>query len=294
MNNMNRKLVQQGGQAYTITLPISWVRANELTAGDDLQLTVTENKITIQGNTESKTGKAFLDVSHSDKRMHFVALNAAYTRGVDELVMKTAQEFSVKQVMGYAILENKDNLVTIKDISGNVTTNLEDIFKRVFQMIIAFCKEAILDITEKREKKLSHINARDGDINIFCSYLLRAIMKNAHADPAQGKILFTYAYTLEQIGDEIHRIWRTPQQQKVPKIIHTAGDICIASLENAFAVCFRGTEKLQAKQFMYKNEIRKLETKDANTMILLMRMVKMVEMICDLTQLAMMRQMKVE
>ena len=75
-------------------------------------------------------------------------MNSAYAKGVDEISLQSDQDYypDLNQNMGYAVVSQKKDKMIIRDISGTSNENLDDIFKRVYQMIIGFYDKAIEDI----------------------------------------------------------------------------------------------------------------------------------------------------
>ncbi len=153
------------------------------------------------------------------KNTKYYLINAAYAVGVDKikLEIKRADYPNLDVSMGYAIVDQKERQLVVKDIGGRSSENLDEIFKRSFQMILGFYDSAIEDIFERHVKNYESVRNRDREINKFIIFLQRAIMKKSYADSSEGKIMFTYSYSLEKIGDEVLRLWRTDINSKVIK-----------------------------------------------------------------------------
>ena len=300
---MKRKIIKQANQAYTITLPVDWARRNNLDKNSEVDLNEEGNILIITSKNQIAGTKVELE-GDSDKRTLRNQISALYSRGVDEIVLKSKQEISQSLIeilsssfLGYALVEKKDNTYVIKDITGNKETNLDEIFKRVFQMILGFYEEAIEDIFGKRNITKEHLMSKDSEINKFCWYLERAINKKAYSNDIDGRILFTYAFALEKIGDEIYRMWRTGTKNKienVPIIKRFVKDSRCA-LESSFELYYQFNIKKVSEMAEIKYNMREEEMKlkkvDIVTAKILKHFTKITEEAVDLTHLTLMKKL---
>jgi phosphate uptake regulator len=295
---MKRKLVKQAGQAVTITLPIEWIRKNNLKPGDEIDVDSNDNDLIIRSGKKIKGDNVKLDFEGFSKRLCYIYLNAAYAKGVDEIELSNANDISgsLIQNMGFAVVEQNNNIQKIKDISGVSSENLDVIFKRVFQMIISYYDVAINDIFGERVATHDDLRNRDIEINKFVLFLERSIIKSSHPLPLDGKILFAYSFSLEQIGDEVFRFWRQAlnnkinKSKKVEEIIH----ISKKALEKSFEVYYHSDDKPVKDLMDLKRNIRnkfdclKIDLVSAR---FCMHAVKIVELCTDLIQLALMKKL---
>lgn len=296
---MKRKLVKQAGQALTITLPIEWVRANGLNAGDEIDVEQNEKTLVLNSNKKTITGKLKLDITKLGEKLRFLNINAAYARGIDEIELEATSYPELTQTMGYAVVSQKLNRYVIRDIAGNTGENLDDIFKRVFQMVLSFYDEAINNIFYKDSNaKYENIQKIDGEINKFVLFLERAIMKLSHTEPANTRILFTYSFALEKLGDEVLRLWRASLKGKIKKDkeIKEIIEFSKKTLEKAFEIYYFPTDERIQEAVLLKDRLRERSIKFMNinsaTTEVLMHSVRIAEDSIDLIHLSLMRKFK--
>jgi len=293
---MKRKVIKQANQAYTITLPIEWVRSNQINEKSEINLEIEGKTIMINSKNKIKGGQITIDAENFEIKEIAGILNSLYAKGIDEINLKTSKEISselirsLSQNIGYALIENKNNTYTIKDIKGSETSELDEIFKRVFQIIILFFESAIKDVFGKQEEKTENINARDLEVNKFCLYLQRAINKKSYPDHIKGRALFTYSFMLEKIGDEITRFWRTNTEHKIKKnkSMKEIAQICLEELGASFDAYFEFNLKKINKVFDLRNKIREKTIKlniDSKQTELLRHIIKISEECTDLNPL---------
>ena len=59
---MKRKLILQGNKSYTLTLPINWIKEQNLESGDDLEVMPQDTDLLIKGTGGKKEERTvFLD-----------------------------------------------------------------------------------------------------------------------------------------------------------------------------------------------------------------------------------------
>src|SRR3989339_93784 len=147
---MKRKIIKQAGKAFTITLPVEWIRQNDLSEKSEIDLEIRDKSLVITSGKRAAGEKVKIDVNEASRRNIARIINALYARGVDEIEMLSAKDISsvlsqlLNQNLGYALVKQSGNSFVIRDIGGGSYQDLDEIFKRVFQIIILFYKSAKL------------------------------------------------------------------------------------------------------------------------------------------------------
>ncbi len=300
---MKRKVIRQASQAYTITLPIDWVRKNKIDKNSEIDIKVSSRSLIINSNNPQEGGIVNIDLSNKNIRTIHANINALYAKGIDTIEVTSKEDItslltkSLNFLIGYALISQKDNKYIIKDISPSNYSDLDEIFKRVFQMILLFYDSAIKDVFGKEEETLDDLLNRDREVNKFCLYLQRAINKSSYENDILGRTIFTYSFNLEKISDEIQRLWRTNIKYKVkksPEIKKLALD-SKEGLEIAFDLYFNQGNKKIENLSSIRDKVRensmKIRVVDPDTQRFIRHIVKIVEDATDLNHLALMKQL---
>jgi phosphate uptake regulator len=300
---MKRKVIRQANQAYTITLPIDWVRKNKIDKNSEVDLAVNEKSLIINSENTDFGGSIKLDVSELSPRNIHEHLTALYARGYDEIEITSDKDISsiitsrLSSTIGFALVSQSKDKYIIRDISPSNYPNLDDIFKRVFQMLILFYDSAFSDIFGEQKETLENLKSRDIEINKFCLYLERAVNKSAYQNPVNSRILFAYSYMLEKISDEIERAWRTnirykPKKSKEVKELVSLSKQC---LEKAFDLYYQFNPKIVDGIYSLREKVReislKVKDKDPETIRFVRHNVKIAEDLADLNHLALIRKL---
>jgi phosphate uptake regulator len=299
---MKRKVIRQANQAYTLTLPIDWIRANNLDKKDsEVEVSSQDKSLTITNAGNVALKKVKLAIANCKECPLWSRFNALYARGVDEIEIHSSEDISslilegISSNIGYALVSQNKGTYIVKDIGGGNYSDIDEIFKRVFQMVLMFYDSAINDIFGKEKETLEKIEKRDEEINKFCLYLQRAINKMSYADPVKGRILFAYSYILEKIGDEILRLWRTNINQDVKKNekVREIVDLSRQSLDLVFEFYYSfNTEiadKIQLLKIKTRKTILSLSKQEPPTISFVHYALQIIEDSSDLTHLNLMK-----
>ncbi|VVB79348.1 Uncharacterised protein [uncultured archaeon] len=298
---MKRKLIKQASQAYTVTLPVDWIRQNNLDKTLEVDINSFEKSLVITnpGNVAKK--KAKLSIDNFDIRNLWSKFNALYASGVDEIEITSSKEISnlireaINEDIGYALVSQDKGVYIVKDLGGGNNQDIDEIFKQVFQIVLMFYDSAIEDIFGKEKETKESLEKRDKEINKFCLFLQRQINKMSYADHVRGRVLFTYSFALEKIGDEILRLWRTNIEHKISKTekIREVVNLSRKSLDLVFDFYYNLGSDLGEKIYHLKDKARKellsLSKIDGKTSRFLHYAIQIIEDAADLTHLNLMK-----
>jgi phosphate uptake regulator len=298
---MRRKIIKQANKAYTITLPIKWIRKNNLNEKSEIEVIEQEKSLIISSQQEISSEKIKLDVKEMSNREIYTHINSLYAKGVDEIQIIYERDVSQKIMrainynIGYALVSQEKNKLTIRDIGGIKNPNIDEIFKRVFQLILAFYRAALDDIFGKQKQTMKNLIYRDLEVNKFCLYLQRAINKMTYPNIIKGRILFTYSFALEKISDEVHRLWRTNINKKIKKTrkLKEVAELSYEGLARSFDLYYQFDNKKikQISDLRDKTREKASELKPDTTKII-KHFIKIVEDASDLNHLNLMINLK--
>ena len=63
---MKRRIIKQGNNSYTLTLPISWIKENHLRGGDEIEIDEEDSKLIISLSKDQRKVEISLDVDVSN------------------------------------------------------------------------------------------------------------------------------------------------------------------------------------------------------------------------------------
>jgi phosphate uptake regulator len=299
---MKRKIIKQGNGAFTLTLPIEWIRKNRIDESFEVELREEGKSIIVNSGGKVFGGKVKVDFSKVEVRGIYIHVSALYAKGIDEIEVSSEKDISQKLInacsntLGYALVSQEGNKYIIKDMGGQ-ELEIDEIFKRVFQMILMFYDSSLEDIYGKQEETNEGLILRDREINKFCLYLQRSINKMSYQEVVDGRTLFTYSFELEKISDEIQRLWRTSIKYNIKKsneiknLMKKVRQGLNLAFDSYFQFNLNRAEEIRKLREGVRRDSMKIKS-DVYTTRFIRHLVKIIEEVTDLSHLNIMMNSK--
>jgi phosphate uptake regulator len=109
---VKRKVIKQANQAYTITLPIEWVRRNNINKDSEVEITLADKSLIVSNTGKTETKKVKIEFNFSDERALGGQIKALYARGVDEIEITSKENLSssiylaLQETIGFALVSS--------------------------------------------------------------------------------------------------------------------------------------------------------------------------------------------
>jgi len=222
---MKRKLVKQGKNALTTTLPAQWTQKYNLQAGDEINIQEHEKKLIITTGKEFKQESIInIDASKLNDILIWTYIIAAYRKGADEIKIKYegADQFKLIQkvtdaLLGFAIIDQKNDTCRVKDLSGTAEAEFDEILRRIF-ILLKDMTEGIEDAIKTENKEiLENMEYQDFNINKFSNYCLRILSKKGYKEFDKTSLMHYIVSELENLGDEYVRLSIDAARQRMSK-----------------------------------------------------------------------------
>ena len=236
---MKRKVIKQGHNTLTITIPSKWAKRFNLSAGDEIDLTERENGLFISTERRYDLLKTELNITNLDIPTVWKYFMAIYREGYDEITTKfdpnsrwdspykyfiqhkldqkygkeatkkTSIEFLqelVNRFIGYEIINYGKDFVIIKEMSESTSREFDNALRRVFLLLQQMAEVICESLINNNIKTLNHIHDIDTNLDKFHDYCIRILNKIGNKDSKKTSLLFSTIYFLELIGDEFKSI----------------------------------------------------------------------------------------
>jgi phosphate uptake regulator len=136
---MRRKLVRQGQNALTVTVPRKWTRTHNLNAGDEVEIREDNISLLISNTNEKRLKTKTIILKKSNKTHLRSVIASAYKAGYNEIVLKIKEPVRISDINEIInsftglefVSQNKDKIV----IKSFLTTNEDDINNLIIKMI---------------------------------------------------------------------------------------------------------------------------------------------------------------
>src|SRR3989344_10120 len=237
---MKRKIIKQGHNTLTITLPSDWVKRFNLKPSSEIDLIEKENGLFITTEKNGETKRAEFDITGMDIPTIWKYFMAVYREGYNEIVIKFSQEKmenpykffthhfldikyrkemekqSISEVLqafvsrfiGMEIVEHGKDYVLIREMGELTSKEFDNSLRRVFLIVQQMAEETLNAIESNNPKILQHMHDVDISLDKFHDYCVRVLNRCGNKEPKKINLLFSTLYILELIGDEFKNIAR--------------------------------------------------------------------------------------
>ena len=209
-NKMKRKAIKHGPSSLTISLPSRWVKNNNIRKGDEINVDETGASLRVYpGKQHLLTKKTQVDFSNIDKQTIRIMLSVLYEAGYDEIIIKfkgsetikTIQNIISPTLLGYEVVEQRDNVCVVRNVTGDHVSELSPLIRRAFLVALSLAENSLHEINKKRMEKLEELLVLEKTNNKLTNYCHRLLNKNPWKDK---KIIYTYLiiWVFESICDD--------------------------------------------------------------------------------------------
>ncbi len=182
---MKRKLTRQK-TAYTITLPIKWVRDHNLQPSDEIELTEDEEGLKITTDKISQSKKVKLHLKKGIDHYYRIPIENHYLRGTDVVeitfedkkAIRIIQEV-VSNLNGFEIVDQKENYCRLSETAYPTTKELLTLLNRLFNIIKYTHSVVLEDIKKNKFENMELLDQLISDTRRFSLFCRRTIHKRS-------------------------------------------------------------------------------------------------------------------
>jgi len=291
---MKRRIIKQGHNTLTITLPSNWAKKFNLKAGNEIDLLEKENGLFLtvdKINSEEK--RIEIDITKMDIPTIWKNFMAAYREGYDEVYVKFdpksqlespykfmtqhrldlryrthSEKKSISRVLqgfvdrfiGFEIIEHGKNFILIKDMGEPTSKEFDNSLRRVFLLLKQMSEETAEAIETKNPLQLTMLHDIDINLDKFHDYCIRVLNKIGNKEQRKISLLFSTLYLIEMTGDEFKNI-----------AFHLVHDFQKSRLKNIKGLCDFVREQINNYYDLFykfdEEKVRKISELDQRTYI---------------------------
>ncbi len=207
---MKRKLIKQGLQALTLTLPSSWIKRNGLKPGDEIEVVESDNALHVMTQGKHTQKEISVDVSGLLPRMADRFIARAYQKGYDKITLAfdkpelmLAIKNKVPELMGFEILNTSKDTLEIEVISSQLDLEFDTMLRRAFLLLLEMAQTCHDAWSKEDAAALKNIFYQDFEVNKFTYFCLRSMNTSSRMMTFGSSILYYLIESLEDLGDEL-------------------------------------------------------------------------------------------
>ncbi len=249
---MKRKIIKQGHNTLTMTLPSDWVKKLNINAGDELDVHENSGCLVIGGKQNGKHKSTTIDITDLSVPMLWRFFQSVYREGYDEikLIYETnkksyegaydyyASQFEyarlgekpskkpafdmisglVNRFIGMEIIDHGEGYCIIKEMGELTSRQFESSLRRIFLLILELF-DKIIGLVENNKigdiRVCKTIHAMDTNVDRFIDYCCRINNRINDSSFQENKpIMFSTLFLLELLSDEFKYIARHLSKSK--------------------------------------------------------------------------------
>ncbi len=262
---MKRKIIRQGHNTLTITLPTQWAKKLNMKAGDEIDLTENQGALIINGKQNGETKSTTIDIIGFSIPMIWRFFQSAYREGYDEIKLiydsnkKTHEgaynyyvsqfeytrmgEKSIKKppiemiqelvnrFIGIEIIDNRENYCIIREMGELTSKEFDNSLRRIFLLLSELFDTVIHLIENDKVGDISvckTLHQMDINIDRFIDYCCRINSRINDSTFQKNKpVMFSTLFLLELLGDEFKYIGThlAKSKKKVSEILPFANKV---------------------------------------------------------------------
>lgn len=213
---MRRKLVKQGRNAMTVTLPAEWIKENRLDGGDEVDLEIIDNMIEIFPAKKKKTSeKIELELKNYERAKAFHSVFARYIEGYDRIIINHNNQKLMQNIgnvlYGMAIEENTGTRTVLQNIIAVPEENIDVLIRRSSNLLVEHSR-FLLKVLEK-EMTYEELKMHERILDNMILYCMRHINKYQYGKDSYK--LFQLISTIEFAADQISKIAKYTKRRDI-------------------------------------------------------------------------------
>lgn len=216
---MKRKVIKQGHNTLTITLPSKWVEKCNIKPGDELELDDLDGTLKITNKPTLQIHRVELDISNLDFASIRHNMRSAYKLGYDEISLRfenaitkefktgkdeavmTVIDQEVNTLLGCEIIQQTRNSCLIKDYSYANLEEMDNILRKIFLMIVDYSDELMAEAKSMNKILLQSMREKHFNISKFIFYYLRNLNKIGYKESSKTPIMYYIISSVDDILD---------------------------------------------------------------------------------------------
>jgi phosphate uptake regulator len=225
---MKRKIIKQGNNSYTLTLPIQWIKEHSLDGGDEIDISEDEAKLVLSVADDVKRPEVTVsfDLDGYNERTIRNILCQSYRKGFDKIIVtfRDREQLLImkdiaRDVMhGFEVTEESKNRCVIQNIAEPSSEKYSVILRKIF-LVIKQESEDILD--DLKKGKLTGMDKRKEIKNMidnFTNFVRRVIINSRMGGTRNSYLLFYSTSHLSLIHHAYYYLYLFLEKQKSARL----------------------------------------------------------------------------
>ena len=200
-------------------MPRKWSLQFNIKKGDELEVEEEGNKITVSTEKSTELKSKEIDVTGLDRTTILYYIQSLYRMGYDEIKVifnesatvhfRTNEKVKVitvihnevNRLIGFEIIQQKENYCIIKDLSTSSIKEFDNILRRIFLLLNDASSDLLKGAKEFNISLIETIEEKHDSITKFISYCSRLLSKYGYTDHKKTIVLYHILIILDKVID---------------------------------------------------------------------------------------------
>lgn len=225
---MRRKMIKQGNNSYTLTLPISWIREEKLEANGEVEIEEEDGNliVSLPKDIKRKESSIEVDVKDYNERTIRNILNQNYRKGYDMINIKNASKSQLeiirdivrKTLLGFEVVEENSDNCAIQNIAEPSDEKFSIILRKIFLYIKDESEEILKEFLNKKTNNLKKREHNKDIIDNYTNLCRRLIIKGKIGGTKNSYLLMQIVSRLSLIYHAYYYMYKFATSQKNLKV----------------------------------------------------------------------------
>ena len=226
---MRRKLIKQGNNSYTLTLPIHWIREEGLEESKEIMLTQEDRDLVLKVPKDQKKAenKIEIDLKNFNEMTVKTVLNQAYRKGYDTIILlvhtdhqkKVIDDLTQNTLLGFEVVEKSEQKIILQNIAEPSSEKFEVILRKIFLVILEEGKEILEDFQKGKLDNFAKRKTSKALIDNYANFCRRLIIKEKIGGTKDSYPLMLLVSRLTLINRSYFYLYKyAANQKKAPYI----------------------------------------------------------------------------
>jgi phosphate uptake regulator len=206
---MRRRVIKQGHNTLTITLPAKWAATSHIVAGDEVELDARDGNLVIRTGNQPAPRRVIIDITDSYEFLDR-ELGSLYKRGYDEIEItsETPEHLSKipttlkEDMIGFEITQQSKKSCIIRNVAEAQPAGFDEVLRRMLLLLGAMARGVAEALQDNDSASLPNLLYMEKTNNRYTSFLRRVLNRDGYDKHEQEKILYSFIEFSEKVADE--------------------------------------------------------------------------------------------
>ncbi len=310
---MRRKVIKQGNNTLTLTLPRKWTVRCGVKPGSELDVQEQGSHLVVSNVSQVLNEDAItIDVSNLDRTSIGTLIQGLYRYGYNDInvttndastphhrtgkhvpVSKVVHEWTSRFV-GSEVLSSSSKSFSIKRITSETREEFDTILRRVYRLLNEMMDSFIEGIEKNDMNTLESIEFHHTNIKKFVNYSLRLLNKFGHPDAKKTTFYFAIIQYLSKIDDFVKNASRYitknnyEMSPKTTKVVKDIRNSITAYYDLFYSYDIKKVASLNEDRDKLRNNFfSKIKDFSKEELVILGGLTQILEILLDMTELRM-------